>query len=113
MVLNYVALGVIVFMTIGITAGIVVLGGLPGNLARKRNHPWPTAVAVAGWLGLLTAVFWPLAMVWACLPVPGPRDDAATDNVESDEDNSKLQQRIMALESTVAELQSRATEVEA
>jgi len=113
MVLDYVALGTIIFMIIGTTAVIVLTGALPGEIARKRNHPWHTAVAVAGWIGLLTVVFWPLALVWAFLPLPASRDEGATDTVESDENNAKLQQRMMALESTVAKLQSPATEVDA
>jgi uncharacterized membrane protein len=113
MVLDYVALGTIIFMMIGTTAVIVVIGSLPGEIARKRNHPWATAVSVAGWIGLLTAVFWPLALVWAFLPLPAPRHDGAIDTTESDENNAKLQQRMMALESTVAKLQSPATEGDA
>jgi uncharacterized membrane protein len=111
MVLDYVALGTIIFLIIGTTAMIVLTGALPGEIARKRNHPWPTAVAVAGWIGLLSVVFWPLALVWAFLPLPASRDDGNT--AESDENNAKLQQRMMALESTVAKLQSRAKEVDA
>jgi uncharacterized membrane protein len=113
MVLDYVALGTIIFLVIGATAVIVVIGSLPGEIARKRNHPWRTAVTVAGWIGLLTVVFWPLALVWAFLPLPAPRHDGAIDTTESDENNAKLQQRMMALESTVAKLQSPATEVDA
>ncbi len=113
MVLDFIALGTIIFMVIGTTAMIVLTGSLPGEIARKRNHPWPTAVAVAGWIGLLTAVFWPLALVWAFLPLPASGDHGATDTAESDENIAKLQQRMMALESTVAKLQSPATEVDA
>jgi uncharacterized membrane protein len=113
MVLDYLALGTIIFMMIGTTAVIVVIGSLPGDIARKRNHPWPTAVSVAGWIGLLTAVFWPLALVWAFLPLPAPRHDGATDTAESDENNAKLQQRMLELESTMAKLQSPATEGDA
>jgi uncharacterized membrane protein len=113
MVLDYVALGTIVFLMIGTTAMIVVTGSLPGDIARKRNHPWATAVSVAGWIGLLTAVFWPLALVWAFLPLPARPDGVATDIAESDDENAKLQQRIVALESRVAKLQSPAKDVDA
>lgn len=72
MILDYVALGTIVFMAIGAAAAIVVTGGLPGKIARRRNHPWPDAVNIAGWIGLATGILWPLALVWAFLPVPAP-----------------------------------------
>ena len=39
---------------------VVSLGSLPGAIARKRAHPYPTAVSVASWLGVATAgVLWP------------------------------------------------------
>ncbi|HEY4234705.1 MAG TPA: DUF3302 domain-containing protein [Lacipirellulaceae bacterium] len=45
---------------------IVTLGGLPGKIARDRNHPQADAVSVAGWLGLATlGILWPLALIWA------------------------------------------------
>jgi hypothetical protein len=58
----------IVLLTLFATGGIaaVVLGGLPGKVARERSHPQADAIAVAGWLGMLGfGVFWPLALVWA------------------------------------------------
>ncbi len=48
--------------------GVVVvlwLGALPGNVARKRGHPQSDAISVCGWLGLLFALLWPVALVWA------------------------------------------------
>ena len=49
---------------------IVALGTLPGKIARKRGHPYPDAVNAASWIGLATGVFWPVAFIWAFLPVP-------------------------------------------
>jgi len=34
-----------------IVAAMVVLGGLPGQVARQGNHPQAAAVNAAGWLG--------------------------------------------------------------
>jgi hypothetical protein len=45
---------------------------LPGSIARKRHHPWATAVAVAGWVTLfLGFALWPIALIWAYVDVPG------------------------------------------
>jgi hypothetical protein len=58
----------IVLVTLFATGGVaaVILGGLPGKVARERGHPQADAIAVAGWLGLLGfGVFWPLALIWA------------------------------------------------
>lgn len=111
--LDYVALGVIVFLGIGATAGIVFLGSLPGSIARKRNHPWPTAVNVASWIGLATGVLWPLALIWAFLPVPAPSgDSAASDSKQDKGDLDRFQQKIDTLETKLERLLSKSTEGE-
>ncbi len=49
------------------------LGGLPGDIARARNHPQAKAISICGWMGLITLIMWPVAMVWAYLnPAAGP-----------------------------------------
>ena len=108
MVLDYVALGVVFVMLILITAAIVIIGSLPGDIARKRNHPWPAAVNVASWIGLAVGVLWPLALVWAYLPVPRPGN--ADDKPASDEDAKQLRQQVAQLQATVDELQSKTGE---
>ena len=43
-----------------------VLGGLPGKVAKQREHPQQDAINVCGWLGLITlGLLWPLALIWA------------------------------------------------
>ena len=142
MILDYVALGSIIFLAIGITAAVVVTGSLPGKIARQRNHPWPDAVNVAGWIGLATGILWPLALVWAFLPVPVPnsrnggqsetdiepsgsdaqlnpetvsgrQSDDAEETTAVQSDRENFRQQIDALAKIVAELQSNAQEVDA
>lgn len=44
----------------------VLLGMLPGRIARKRGHPQAEAIAVCGWWGAVTlGVLSPIAYVWA------------------------------------------------
>ena len=107
--LDYVALFVIVFMICGAAAVIVALGSLPGKIARKRGHPWPDAVNVASWIGLATGVFWPIAFIWAYLPVPVSTSSAAG-STGSDADLNSLQAKLSALEESVAKLQSQSGE---
>ncbi len=60
----------VVFAVLGATVVvvIVVLGSLPGQIARKRSHPQAAAINVAGWLGLAGfGILWPLALIWAFL----------------------------------------------
>lgn len=69
-----------------VLAGIVVykLGGLPGAIARKRNHPQAEAVGLCGWMGIVTIVLWPLAMVWAHV-VPGRATGDGTGDHQAEE----------------------------
>ena len=68
--LDIAALVVIFILVCLIATVVVVLGSLPAKIARKRGHPYPDAVNAASWIGLATGVFWPLAFIWAFLPVP-------------------------------------------
>jgi len=53
----------------GVVAVVVwalyTLGSLPGRIARDRGHPHAAAISVCGWLGLLTLVAWPVALMLA------------------------------------------------
>ena len=108
--LDYVALFVIVFMICGLAAVIVALGSLPGKIARKRGHPWADAVNVASWIGLATGIFWPIAFIWAYLPVPVSSSSAAAGGTGSDTDLNNLQAKLSSLEEAVAKLQSQSGE---
>jgi len=45
---------------------IVVLGPLPGKIARDRDHPQADAIYALGWIGIITlGVAWLIALVWA------------------------------------------------
>lgn len=52
--------GVVAFFYVMIT-----LGGLPGKLAEKRNHPHAESVKLGGWIGLFTVFPWIHALIWA------------------------------------------------
>ena len=44
----------------------VFLGGLPGRVARDRNHPDVEAIRIGGWTTLIMAGFgWPFVLMWA------------------------------------------------
>jgi len=50
-----------------LTAAVLLLG-LPGRIARARNHPDADAVNVMGWAGALAVVPWIQAFIWAFKP---------------------------------------------
>ena len=58
----------------------VALAALPGQIAKKRNHPQAEAVNLGGWLGaLLGGVFWPIVLVWAFIK---PQSGHGENNVD-------------------------------
>jgi Protein of unknown function (DUF3302) len=58
--------------------GIVSLGKLPGQLARKWGHPQAAAVNAAGWIGVASGgLIWPFALIWAFM-VPSKSGSAAS-----------------------------------
>ncbi len=45
---------------------IVMIGNIPGNIARAADHPQADAISVLAWIGLLTAgIGWFVALVWS------------------------------------------------
>jgi hypothetical protein len=108
--LDYIALGVIFFLLVLVTAAIVALGSIPGKIARKRGHPWPDAVNAASWIGLATGVFWPVAFIWAFLPIPQRSNESTDGTTQPSGDAADLAARVASLEATVKKLQSQAGE---
>ena len=68
---------VLLVLAISAIVVIVVLGSLPGKIARRRNHPYAEAVTIAGWIGLIFVLFWPIALIWAYVDVPRAASAAA------------------------------------
>jgi len=45
---------------------IVLIGNIPGNMARAAGHPQAEAISLLAWVGLLTlGIAWFVALVWA------------------------------------------------
>ncbi len=66
MILDYRALLVLSVLGISIIGGLVLLGMMPGRIARARNHPQCEAISACGWWGLLTmGLLLPIAYIWA------------------------------------------------
>ena len=108
--LDKVALFIIFMMVIMVAAAIVFIGSIPGKIARKRNHPWPDAVNTASWIGLATGVFWPIALIWAFLPVPAKSASAETSGSGGDRGSNAevddLRKRVADLEAALQTMKS-------
>ena len=60
------ALIVLLVLVASAVAIWVILGMLPGRIARQRNHPYADAINVCGWWGVITmGLLCPVAFIWA------------------------------------------------
>ena len=59
----FVVMAILAAMAIAI---IVFIGGWPGRVAKRLNHPYQEAIAVGGWITLIAGgVGWPFILIWA------------------------------------------------
>jgi len=66
--LDYIALGILVFVGLTIFYGIIAIHDIPYEISKHRNHPQQDAIHVAGWVSLFTLhVLWPFLWIWATL----------------------------------------------
>ena len=66
--LEYIALGILVFVGITLFYGVIAIHDIPYEIAKHRNHPQQDAIHVAGWISLFTLhVLWPFLWIWATL----------------------------------------------
>lgn len=66
--LDYVALGFLIFAAITLFYGIIVIHDIPYEIAVHRNHPHQDAIHVAGWVSLFTiGAIWPFLWIWSML----------------------------------------------
>lgn len=66
--LDYFSLGLLIFVSLVIFYGVIIIHDIPYEIAKKRKHPHQDAIHVAGWVSLLTLhVLWPFLWIWATL----------------------------------------------
>jgi hypothetical protein len=64
--LDWFALIILLVLAATVTMGALMLGYMPGRIAKQRAHPQAEAVNVCGWIGLLSGgLLLPVAYVWA------------------------------------------------
>lgn len=68
MSLEYVALGMMIFVGIVFFYGIIAIHDIPYEIAKKRGHPHLEAIHYAGWISMFTLhSIWPLLWIWATI----------------------------------------------
>ena len=74
--LDYIALGILIFTAISLLFGAIAILDIPYKIAVNRNHPHQDAIYYAGWVSLFTLhAIWPLLWIWSAVyrEDPGPR----------------------------------------
>ena len=75
---------------------VVLLGSMPGNIAKKRGHPQAEAIQALGWIGIITmGISWFIGIVWAY-----------TNSNGAGSTESALEGRVQALENQREQLQT-------
>jgi hypothetical protein len=65
-ILNYFALGILIFVVIVLFYAIIAIHDIPYMIAKSRQHPHQDAIHAAGWVSLFTLhALWPFLWVWA------------------------------------------------
>ncbi|MDH1265227.1 DUF3302 domain-containing protein [Pseudomonas sp. GD03944] len=105
--LDYVALGILIFVGIVLFYGVIAIHDIPYEIAVHRQHPQQDAIHVAGWVSLFTLhAIWPFLWIWATLyrkdrgwgfaPGEAPVEDTRLQELEGQ--IHVLQERLAALE---------------
>ena len=109
--LEYVALALLIVMSIFIIFLIIYIHDIPYEIAKKRDHPHQDAIHIAGWVSMfLLHTIWPLLWIWAYLYKPGEKFLQMEVTGAGSEDQNK---RIEQLEEKVLELSTALKELAA
>ncbi len=101
MVLEYVALGLLIFVALVLFYGIIAIHDIPYEIAVKRNHPHQDVLHVAGWVSLFTLhVLWPFLWIWAMLY----REDRGW-GMDSSGSGESMSKRLDEIEARLAQLE--------
>ena len=69
--LDYVALALLIIISITLVYAVIYIHDIPYNIAKKRNHPHQDAIHTAGWVSLfLMHTLWPFLWIWATMYRP-------------------------------------------
>lgn len=68
LMLDYLALGILIFTAISLLVGAIAILDIPYKIAVERDNPHQDAIYFAGWVSLFTLhAIWPLLWVWSAV----------------------------------------------
>ncbi len=101
--LENVVLGGLIVVAIVMFYAIIAIHDIPYEIAVRRNHPHQDVLHVAGWVSLFTLhAIWPFLWIWAMLY----HEDRGWGMDTSDGNDTLLRDRLEAIESRLAELET-------
>lgn len=104
MILDYAALGLVIFVILFAFYAIIGIHDIPYEIAVKRNHPHQDAIHVTGWVSMFTLhALWPFLWIWATLY----REDRGWGFGGSPGSGTGLEQQVEALSARVDALQAQ------
>ncbi len=101
MFLEYVALGLLIFVVLVMFYGIIAIHDNPYEIAVNRNHPHQDVLHVVGWVSLFTLhVLWPFLWIWSMLY----REDRGW-GMDSSGSGESMAKRLDDIEARLAQLE--------
>ena len=102
MLLDYIALGILIFVALVIFYGIIVIHDIPYEISVKRNHPHQDVLHVAGWVSLFTLhAIWPFLWIWAMMY----REDRGW-GIDTSSGSDSMTERLEAIEVRLTRLEA-------
>ena len=113
--LDYFALGILVFVGITLFYGIIAIHDIPYEISKHRNHPHQDAIHIAGWVSLfLLHTIWPLLWIWAYLYKPGEKflqmEVTGAGSEEQKKRIDQLEAQVLALSEALKQLTAATSE---
>ncbi len=106
--LEYVALGIMIFVGIVFFYGIIAIHDIPYMIAKKRDHPHSEAIHYAGWISMFTLhSIWPFLWIWATLY----HADRGYGFSETSGNSRKVLETLVALERRIGALEAEKADV--
>jgi len=106
--LDYVALGVLIFVVLTIIYGGMYIHDIPYQMAKKRNHPHVEAIHTACWVSLfLLHVIWPFLWIWAALYKPDVGWNMGGSSKPDKAEQEKLQEEMNVLKNRISVLEQK------
>lgn len=104
--LSYFALGIIFFVLLSLSYGMIAIHDIPYLIAKKRGHPHQDAIHAAGWVSLFTLhAIWPFLWIWATVYHPEHGYAGKPGKGKKADKEATPEARLAELEKRIAELE--------